>query len=70
MLDKRSGCIESSTFLEDAPNGPKAVVVVDDEAIISYRSAIGSFSITFAPPHGASHASLAAAKQIRGTENQ
>ena len=36
MLDKRSGCIESSTFLEDAPNGPKAVVVVDDEAIISY----------------------------------
>ena len=36
MLDKRLGCIESSTFLEDAPNGPKAVVVVDDEAIISY----------------------------------
>jgi restriction endonuclease len=36
ILDKHSGRIESATFLGDAPNGPRAVVVVDDIAIISY----------------------------------
>ena len=36
ILDKRSGRIESTIFLGDAPNGPRAVVVVDDSAIISY----------------------------------
>ena len=36
ILDKCSGRIESSIFLGDAPNGPRAVVVVDDSAIISY----------------------------------
>jgi hypothetical protein len=35
-VDKRSGRIESAIFLGDAPNGPRAVVVVDDVAIISY----------------------------------
>ena len=36
MLDKRSGRIESTTFLGEAPNGPRSVVVIDDIAIISY----------------------------------
>lgn len=36
ILDKHSGRIESTIFLGDAPNGPRAVVVVDDLAIISY----------------------------------
>ncbi len=36
VLDKRSGHVEQVAFLGDAPNGPDAVVVVGDEAIISY----------------------------------
>jgi WD40 repeat protein len=40
-LDKRSGRIESATFLGDAPNGPRAVVVVDDVAIVSYPARQG-----------------------------
>ncbi|OCK59347.1 restriction endonuclease [Bradyrhizobium sp. LMTR 3] len=36
VLDKQLGRVESATFLGDAPNGPRAVVVVDDVAIISY----------------------------------
>jgi hypothetical protein len=35
-LDKRSGHIESVSFLGDALNGPRAVVVLDSLAIISY----------------------------------
>ena len=35
-VDKRSRRIESAIFLGDAPNAPRAVVVVDDVAIISY----------------------------------
>jgi hypothetical protein len=41
MLDKRSGRIESAAFLGDAPNGPQAVVVIDDVAIISYPARHG-----------------------------
>ncbi len=40
-LDKRSGRIENATFLGDAPNGPRAVVVVDDVAIVSYPARQG-----------------------------
>jgi hypothetical protein len=40
-LDKRSGRIESAIFLGDAPNGPRAVVIVDDVAIISYPARQG-----------------------------
>lgn len=35
-LDKFSGCVERAVFLGEAPNGPEAVVVVDDVAIVSY----------------------------------
>jgi hypothetical protein len=41
MLDKRSGRIENAAFLGDAPNGPQAVVVVDDVAIVSYLARQG-----------------------------
>jgi hypothetical protein len=40
-LDKRSGRIENATFLGDVPNGPQAVVVVDDVAIVSYPARQG-----------------------------
>jgi hypothetical protein len=40
-VDKRSGRIESAIFLGDAPNGPRAVVVVDNVAIISYPARQG-----------------------------
>ena len=36
ILDKRSGRIENTIFLGVAPNGPRAIAVVDDLAIISY----------------------------------
>jgi hypothetical protein len=40
-LDKRSGNIDTATFLGEAPNGPQAVVVLNDVAIISYPARQG-----------------------------
>jgi len=40
-LNKRTGQIETGTFLGEGPNGPQAVVVVDDVAIISYPARQG-----------------------------
>ena len=36
MLDKRTGRIEHSAYLGEAPNGPHSIVVFEDTAIVSY----------------------------------
>ena len=36
ILDKRSGRIERSLYMGEAPNGPRSVVVFGDHAIVSY----------------------------------
>ena len=40
-LDKHTGQMESAIFLGEAPNGPRAIVIIDDEAIISYPNLEG-----------------------------
>ena len=36
MLDKRTGGINRSVYLGEAPNGPHSVAVINDVAIVSY----------------------------------
>ena len=49
-IEKASGQITRRTYLGDAPNGPRAVVMHNDEAIISYPEREGLIFLNLAAP--------------------